>query len=490
MRRESIIALLMVCTISTVQAQNETQALRYSMHNPFGTARYAAQGGAIGALGSDLSAVMVNPAGLGLYRSSEFSFTPSFYWVNTTSNYMGDMGEDSRFRFNVGSLGYVTAFNSNRKRGLVGGSFALSYNTLVNFNNRTTIRGSRASSSYLDDFTWHANSDPSLVDPNNLDPYYEQVAYDAYLIPFDENTQLYWNDIEYGGYGQEQYRVVEQTGYIGEYTLSGAFNVSNFLYVGGTMGFQSVRFKEEIYHTESDPTNSIENFNTFNFREFNYTTGWAYNMRFGMIVRPVHMLRLGASFQIPTYYKLTDEKYTDAYSTWDSGSGIPSGSAYSPNGIYDYKLKSPMEFKAHASVILFKMATLSAAYEYINYASAHLDAYDYYDSFSDENVAINRDLQAVNNFKGGAEVRMDFFYLRGGFQYLASPFADSRNNAEQFIYSGGMGVRTRDIFMDVSYSYGRNEQAYSLYSSSPGVNEVSLNQINRNNIMVTMGLKF
>ncbi len=72
MRRDSIIALLVVCTLGTLQAQNETQALRFSMHNPYGTARYAAQGGAIGALGSDLSAVQVNPAGLGFYRSSEF----------------------------------------------------------------------------------------------------------------------------------------------------------------------------------------------------------------------------------------------------------------------------------------------------------------------------------------------------------------------------------------------------------------------------------
>ena len=86
MRREIIIAMLMVCSIATMQAQNETQALRFSMQNPMGTARYAAQGGAIGALGGDLSAAQSNPAGFGFYRSSEISFTPSFYWVNTSSD--------------------------------------------------------------------------------------------------------------------------------------------------------------------------------------------------------------------------------------------------------------------------------------------------------------------------------------------------------------------------------------------------------------------
>lgn len=477
----------MVCTLSTIQAQNETQALRYSMHSPFGTARFAAQGGAIGALGSDFSAVQVNPAGLGFYRSSEFSFSPSFYWVNTSSDYMGYTAEDSRLKFNVGSLGYVSAMTRNQKSGFVGASFAIGYNTLVNFNNRTTIRASQATSTMLDDFTWHANSDPAYADPDMLNSFYEQIAYDANLLPYDENLEEYWNDIENAGYGQEQYRLLDQSGYIGEYTISGAFNFSNFLYFGATMGIQSVRFNEEIYHSETDPTNIIPEFNSFRFREFYSTRGWGYNMKFGMIVRPFQMLRIGASFQIPTYYHLSDEKYTDITSTWDTGSSIPAGSAYSPNGIYDYKLKSPMKFNAHASMILLKLATISAAYEYTDYSGARLDAYD--DKFFDENDHIRREFQAVHNIKAGAELRISSVYFRGGFQYLMSPYANSRINAEEYIYSGGIGVRSKDLFFDMSYSYGRIEEVYGLYAATRGNNEVSINKVNRNNLMITIGIK-
>ncbi len=490
MRQEIIIALLLVCSIATMQAQNETQALRFSMQNPMGTARYAAQGGAIGALGGDLSAAQANPAGFGFYRSSEISFTPSFYWVNTSSNYMGSAADASRFNFNVGSLGFVTAKSSNKKKGIVGGSFSMAYNSLANFNSTTVIGASRATSSMLDDFTWYANSDPANINPDNLDPFYEGLAYDAYLLPFDENTKQYWNDIAYGGHGQDQYRVVDQWGYIGEYSFSTALNISNFLYLGANMGFQSVRFYEDIYHSESDPGNRIENFNTFSFREYNSTRGWGFNARFGMIVRPFHILRIGGAIQIPTYYQLTDQKVTDAFSTWDPGSEIPSGSAYSPNGVYDYKLKSPTKYFAHASLILFKMATLSAAYEHTDYSAAQLTAYDFYDTFSEENSNIRQDYQAVNNIKAGVEVRINTVYLRGGFQYLESPYSDSRNNAEHFIYSCGIGFRTRDMIFETSYSYGHNEQVYSLYSPAQGINEVSINQVNRNNILVTMGLKF
>jgi hypothetical protein len=483
MKRISMIALLLVYTLVTMQAQNETQALRYSMYNPFGTARFTAQGGAIGALGGDLSAIQVNPAGLGFYRSSELSFTPSFYWVNTSANYLGQITDDSHLRLNVGSFGYVSARTRRQKSGLVSAAFSFGYNTLVNFNYHATMGGSNNQSSLLDDFTWHANADP-----DRLDVFYEQVASDAYLLPYDVAAEEYWNDIQNGGYGQKQSRVLEQSGYIGEYSLAGALNFSNLLYLGASGGIHSVRFNEQIYHTESDPGNILLDFNSFQFREFNSTSGWGYNFRFGVIIRPVQMVRFGASFQIPTNYYLTEEKYTDASSTWDRGSGIADGNASSPNGIYDYRLISPMRTNVHASVILFGMATFSAAYEYVDYSTARLDAYD--DKFVDENDRIRQDLQAAHNIKAGAEVRLQLFYFRGGLQYLMSPYIDSRNNAEAWIYSAGFGVRTKAAFFDMSYSHGNHTDIYGLYSFEPGTNEVSVIDVNANNLMVTIGLKF
>ncbi len=483
MKTISFIALLLICTFISIEAQNEMQALRYSRYNTFGTARFAAQGGAIGALGGDLTSIMVNPAGLGFYRSSEFSFSPSFYWVNTSSNFMGTTTDDSQLKFNVGSIGLVTAKNLGSKSGIAGASFAFGYTTLVNFNNRTTIQGINDNSSLLDDFTWHANADP-----DNLSPYYEQVAFDAYLMPYDSTAGEYWHDMQRDGYGQEQLRLSEQSGYIGEYSVSGAFNFSNLLYFGATFGIHSVRFYEDIYHAETDYDDHVLDFDSFQFREFNSTRGWGYTFRFGMIFRPIQLVRVGASIQIPTYYNLTDEKFTDIKSYWDSGSGIPDGNASSPNGLYDYKLKTPFHANAHASVILFRMATLSAAYEYVDYSSARLDAYDY--KFFDENDNIRQDFQAAHNLKAGAEIRLNSLYLRTGIQYLMSPFTDDTNNAEVWIYSGGIGIRIERGFFDISYSHSNRTDVYGLYSYEPGSNEVAINQVNGNNVMLTLGFKF
>ena len=145
--------MLFVGAFVSVEAQNEMQALRFSQYNPFGTARYTAQGGAIGALGSDLSSMVTNPAGLGFYRSSEFSFSPSIYWVNTQTDFQGQNMSDSQTKFNLGSIGMVNAVSSNRKSGIVSAAYSFGYNTLVNFNKRTTIQGINDNSSLLDDFT-------------------------------------------------------------------------------------------------------------------------------------------------------------------------------------------------------------------------------------------------------------------------------------------------------------------------------------------------
>jgi hypothetical protein len=486
MRKVIIIAIVILCPAAILRAQNEVQALRYSMISPFGTARYAAQGGAIGALGGDFSSVQSNPAGLAFYRASEFSFTPSFYWVDTRSEFLNSVTEDSNLKFTVGSLGYVTAKSGRQKNGPVGAAFAFGYNTLANFNNHTTMLGMNRESSLLDNFTWHANSEP-----DNLNPFYEQVAYDAYLLPYDSIAGEYWNDIQNGGYGQQQSRYIERWGYIGEYNISGAINVSNLVYLGATFGIHSVRFYEDIYHSESDPTDAIAYFNSFDFNEFNSTTGWGYTFRFGMIIRPMQLFRVGASVQVPTFYHLTEQKYTNASSTWDRSSGIPDGSAYSPDGVYDYTLRTPMRVNAHASVILGKAATISAAYEYVDYTRARLDAYS--DKFIEENNNIRSSYQAVHCLSAGGEVRISALYLRTGMQYLRSPYRDPRNNAEQWIISGGIGFRTKHAFFDTSYSRGNRNEVYGLYDPGNGAQEssyISNLKINPNNLLFTVGLKF
>lgn len=75
-------AALLINLACSTWAQNETDALRFSTLTQGGTARSNGMANAFGALGADPVAVAINPAGLGLYRTSEISFTPALD-VNT-----------------------------------------------------------------------------------------------------------------------------------------------------------------------------------------------------------------------------------------------------------------------------------------------------------------------------------------------------------------------------------------------------------------------
>ena len=90
-----------------VNAQNESDALRYSTQNLTGTARYSAMGGAFGSLGGEFSGLSSNPAGIGMYQYSEITFTP-YMNLNSNRSYYNSTYKDAyRSELSIGNLGIV-----------------------------------------------------------------------------------------------------------------------------------------------------------------------------------------------------------------------------------------------------------------------------------------------------------------------------------------------------------------------------------------------
>ncbi|MBK7114289.1 MAG: hypothetical protein IPH60_17850 [Flavobacteriales bacterium] len=86
-----------------VSAQNETDALRLSSISPGGTARSIGLANAFGALGADGVSIAINPAGMGLFRTSEISLTPGFDVNNVRSNYW-HIGQQQHGTFLLGKF--------------------------------------------------------------------------------------------------------------------------------------------------------------------------------------------------------------------------------------------------------------------------------------------------------------------------------------------------------------------------------------------------
>ena len=73
-KKIGMIALTMLVTVS-VGAQSAYDATNIASSDLNGTARFVGMGGAMGALGGDISTIGTNPAGIGLYRSNDAMFS-------------------------------------------------------------------------------------------------------------------------------------------------------------------------------------------------------------------------------------------------------------------------------------------------------------------------------------------------------------------------------------------------------------------------------
>jgi len=238
-----------------ILAQNEDDAIRYSQNYYGGTARSISMAGAFGALGGDFSSLSMNPAGIGAYRSTEFTITPTYLFNGTSTDFINTTSEDDKDKFILNNISFITTHMTGDEDGLISVSFGIGYNRLNNYYSNTTIVGRQPavippvsplkpdvgvrSSSMLDNFTNVANGEYSDLGWSDK---YEGIADLAYLLPFDDSIGEYWNDINEFGYGQLQRRWVSEWGHLGEYAFSIGANYSNTLYFGATFGIHRLRF--------------------------------------------------------------------------------------------------------------------------------------------------------------------------------------------------------------------------------------------------------
>ena len=341
--KKQIVFLLTLVLSTCLFAQNEQDALRLSQIYHGGSARSIGMGGAVGALGSDFGAIAVNPAASGIYRGGDFSLTTGFQSIGTSANFLGNTSSDNAYSMGIDQIGFVVPFKTKNtsQDGLQILSFSFGYNKLRDYTQNVVMDGINNSNSLVDEFVYSANNN------SDWDPFSDQLAYETYLIDFmmtDTVTEdgYFFSDFDNSSYGQNQIRTVNTSGKLGEYLFNVGANLSNKFYVGGSVGIQKYSYNETWTHTESDPHNKIDYFNSFVFRNQLEMEGTGYNAKIGILAQPVQWVRLGASIHTPTFFNLKD--YFSSSMETDLEFGVYD---YSSSGDYNYKITSP--FKATAS---------------------------------------------------------------------------------------------------------------------------------------------
>ena len=96
---KKILSVISLLVGGSVLAQTPDDVLRTAWFTQQGTARTQAIGGVMGALGGDISAGHINPAGLGLYKTREMVLSPGFFQQNGKFNYRGSDSTGQRGSF-------------------------------------------------------------------------------------------------------------------------------------------------------------------------------------------------------------------------------------------------------------------------------------------------------------------------------------------------------------------------------------------------------
>ncbi len=512
MKKLSILSALILSIPLAIFSQGVDEAYLLAKENSFGTARSMGMGGAFGALGGDMSAIQINPAGVAVYRASEATFTPSYQWDKATSKYYNTSADDSRDRFTISQLGFVGVNAPMREgaTGIISTNYAFNFQRLNDFNTTTQISGINVGSSKLDQF--RSEADGRYI--KDLDPYGSGLAYATYLLdtlPNYSNNPMYHHvaeqyDANTGNYYSRvnQWNSIQKSGSISEVGGSAGININNKIYLGGSINIDFLKYNADSYYTEYDSDGSIPNLISYDYNTFIHTNGVGLNLKAGIIYKPINALRLGISIQSPTWYTMTDN-YNYEISSYVENIGLDkdnnpiTGADISKGGYYDYNYTSPYKLCSSIAVILGEKVAISLDYKFIDYSFSSYHAttknYNEKNQMDTLNMNIKEIYKATNNFNVGIEFKpIPSIALRGGFIYNESGYKNDSNNT--LSYTGGIGYRVQNYFIDFAYRLQQVKSTYYPYSLDQSLvnngytNEPALITHNTSLAVLTVGVKF
>jgi|APTNR8051073442_1049403.scaffolds.fasta_scaffold08944_3 hypothetical protein len=483
------LGLLLIFTLS--YSQTASDALRFSYQDGSGisTARSLGAGGALSALGADFSVISTNPAGLAWYRRSEFVITPSLTTINTESKLLESedalINEDRLSKLGISNLGFVVASRPTASQWSTF-NFGIGLNQLANFNQRFFYDG-QSVGSIVNRFQELANGS------DGLDDFESGLAYDADALYDFDGDGIYDSDVEIRPNAliyKEQ--LVATSGSINELAFAFAGSYNDKLLLGVTIGVPFLNYRVEKTYKESDKGEdaggNVPFFDDLEFTENISTTGIGINLKAGLIYRPIQAVRLGIAFHTPTAYGLDDTYRNTMQYFYTDSDGSKSGEAESPDGLFDYKFRSPWRIIGGLGIIIGKSGFLSGEVEWADYTGAQFGYSGFQDAEREVNNDIVNQLQSAANIRLGGEFVYEIFRLRAGFGLHQSPLQGD-DTVNQSI-SAGFGIREKSFFLDLGYRHYLVEETYTPYLTSEAPLQFVNNDVTNGRFLLSVGFRF
>lgn len=544
MKKIVFTATLAVAAALPSAAQDTYEGAKLMTTDLNGTARYVGMGGALEALGAEISAIGTNPAAIGLFRHSTFQTSLSVVSQQDAVKF----AEVGKTHVSFDQAGFVYSTRMDRQSFL---NIAFNYHKSRNFNQilsaaNSLRRGSLNQVGFAKydkdnvnrggyNLDWNVDGDLMGFENNS------ESAYRAYT--FTQVDYLYMNafnawpkagtdgDVEIGYLDGDSYLYNNgQRGWISDFDVNLSGNVNNRVYLGLTVGFHDVNYKSTTDYTENLIFADGSRAGNTLLSDERKVTGTGIDVKAGIIIRPVEFspFRVGLSVSSPTWYDLKTSNTTQFYNNcYQQGIGLWEKGE---NGeTYEFKMYTPWKFDVSLGHTIGNMLALGATYEYSDYSTMDMrinDGYDYdgnRESHSDRvmNNQTEHTLKGVHLLKLGAELKPDpAMAVRLGYNYVSPMYEengvrDMTINSIGVMYSStndyvnwkdthritcGLGYKYNGWNFDLAYQYSTTNGTFHPFQPNtsfdfdgatvtnvPQTTEVSNK---RHQVMMTVGYTF
>lgn len=542
---------MMALAFTAVQAQDTyTNDRLTNTSDIHGTARYVGMGGAMGALGADISVISNNPAGIGLFRRNDISIGMGAVVQDAPA-----VEGENRAHFTFDQVGFVASFGGRSAENHI--NFALNLQKKIDFRHSMIAENGQLGglsqaaqlaglmADFYDDYTENVGS---LVNQAYSAGLYDVFAGNGEQLQYKANQNSFYRTTSGNLFGMDL-------------NLSGG--VQNRFFWGLTFGIDFLNYYSDFSYLEMRdgyfggqplPDYSVQD---YTLEGTHNVSGAGFNVKLGTIFRPIEdsPFRIGIAVETPTWYTLRQEdNWFTFWSKWQNNGwnadAVPASYDYtyldqqgkyqgydSPDASYlEFNLHSPWKLRASIGSTVEDFLAWDVEYEYALNDKATM-GYPRYESngWDDQSVGMDSDkgmnaltkkvMSGVHNVRAGLEFKpVEAFAVRAGYNFYSKPMKDNGRYDQSIdsyymnyvlgtdymnlkatnIFSFGMGYRYKNFYADVAYKYRHQKGDFYAFddyyqtavqpesqfiTTGDYLHPTSVN-LDRHNVTFTLGYKF
>lgn len=538
MKKIFIIVIGGLVTSLSAMAQETYENARISDNDLNGTARYVGMGGAMDALGADISTMSSNPAGTALFRRSAASVSGGLVMQSGTEKFT----EGKKTEMSFDQLGFVIAKEVSQNAWL---NFGINYHKSKNFNQILRATGRMADGASQGRVSYDKGAYGNVVGLNDIhsNPNHPlgQEVYSSNPC-FNQLDWLYYNSVVYNPvieptapfvyHGAEAYDFGRsQRGFIAAYDFNVSGNYDDRFYLGLTFGIKDVHYRNYSEYAELYGANTPQ-LGGILLEDHRKITGTGYDLTLGLIYRPIDAspFRIGLSVKTPTFYDLKSKNYTamliDISEANDYYQG-PKNGLLDIENTYEYKIYTPWQFGLSVGHTIGSELALGASVDYADYrfTNSRIDDFGYDDYYYDgADDGTHSDSEMNHNTKGVMKGTFTFklggeykftpeVALRLGYNYI-TPRYKSSGYKDGMLYSpgnnfmstsdytnwkstnritAGLGYSHKKLSVDLAYQFSQTDGTFHPFFDALDITncaEAVKVSNKRHQLLMTVGCRF